>query len=175
MSRLLCWFAFEPSHFTIRCFQDRQSSFTGRSGTQQQLLLGPKIQPGSVLSTIRVSVGLQRHWMILKTPTTTDLFVSLTPTTLKMDSIQVHSPWTQTFSNQQTFWFGQIQHAPSTSASLNQTFLRIDSSDSAIQYSPADGWTQGNNELKLAGPEFGRNNSYTQIAGATIRYQFFGS
>ena len=38
-------------------------------------------------------------------------------------------------SNQQTFWFDQIQYAPSASASLNQSFLRIDSTDPAIQYS----------------------------------------
>jgi hypothetical protein len=39
-------------------------------------------------------------------------------------------------SNQQTFWFDQIQYAPSASVSLNQSLLCIDSTDSAIQYSP---------------------------------------
>ena len=82
-------------------------------------------------------------------------------------------------SNQQTFWFDQIQYAPSASVSLNQSFLRIDSNDSAIQYSPAGGWTLVNSdqyqiisdmELKIYG-----NVSYTQTTGATLTYQFFGS
>ena len=67
-------------------------------------------------------------------------------------------------SNQQTFWFDQIQYAPSANVSLNQTFLRIDSSDSAIQYS--SGWETLFQFI---------NTSYTQITAATLTYQFSGS
>ena len=77
-------------------------------------------------------------------------------------------------SNQQTFWFDQIQYAPSASVSLNQSFLRIDSNDSAIQYSPAGGWSYQaifSSGISL----FGGNTSSTQITGAALTYQFFGS
>ena len=67
-------------------------------------------------------------------------------------------------SNQQTFWFDQIQYAPSASVSRNQPLLRIDSSDSAIQYS--SGWES---LVQLI------NASYTQISGASLTYQFSGS
>jgi hypothetical protein len=67
-------------------------------------------------------------------------------------------------SNQQTFWFDQIQYNPSTSVSLNQSVLRIDSSDPVIQYS--SGWQS---LVQLI------NTSYTQITAASLTYQFTGS
>ena len=67
-------------------------------------------------------------------------------------------------SNQQTFWFDQIQYTPSANVSLNQSLLRIDSSDSSIQYS--SGWQS---LVQLI------NTSYTQITAATLTYQFSGS
>ena len=63
-------------------------------------------------------------------------------------------------SNQQTFWFDQIQ---CTSAS-DETFLRIDSSNPEIRYS--SGWQS---LVQLL------NTSYTQITGAALTYQFTGS
>ena len=67
-------------------------------------------------------------------------------------------------SNQQTFWFDQIQYDPSASVSLNQSLLRIDSSDPSLQYS--SGWQS---LVQLI------NTSYTQITGAELTYQFTGS
>jgi hypothetical protein len=79
-------------------------------------------------------------------------------------------------SNRQTFWFDQIQYAPSASVSLNQSLLRIDSSDSAIQYSPAGGWTDSfNTGIDPDSEIVSGNSSYTQITGATLTYQFSGS
>ena len=63
-------------------------------------------------------------------------------------------------SNQQTFWFDQIQ----CSSASDETFLRIDSSNPDIQYS--SGWQT---LVQLL------NTSYTQITGATLTYQFTGS
>ena len=67
-------------------------------------------------------------------------------------------------SNQQTFWFDQIQYNPSANVSETESVLRIDSSDSAIQYS--SGWQS---LVQLV------NTSYTQITSATLTYQFNGS
>jgi hypothetical protein len=67
-------------------------------------------------------------------------------------------------SNQQTFWFDQIQYNPSASVSLNQSLLRIDSSDPVIQYS--SGWQS---LVQLI------NTSYTQVTAAALTYQFTGS
>ena len=67
-----------------RC-QDRQPLFTGQAW--HQMLLGPKVQPGSVLSTILASVGLF--------PKTTGSFVTVGRVGFKMDPIC--SPWKQTF------------------------------------------------------------------------------
>ena len=74
-------------------------------------------------------------------------------------------------SNQQNFWFDHIQYAPSASVSLNQSFLRIDSSDSIIQYS--SGWQSSDESISYT--QFSQNTSYTQITGSTLTYQFFGS
>ena len=74
-------------------------------------------------------------------------------------------------SNHQTFWFDHIQYAPSAGVSQNQSLLRIDSSDSAIQYS--SGWQSSNEPISYT--QFSENTSYTQISGATLTYQFFGS
>jgi hypothetical protein len=77
-------------------------------------------------------------------------------------------------SNQQTFWVDQIQYVPSASVSLNQSLLRIDSNDSAIQYSPTDGWVQ--NDLDGLESSVGHGNAmFTRTTGATLTYQFFGS
>ena len=74
-------------------------------------------------------------------------------------------------SNQQTFWFDRIQYAPSASVSLNQSFLRIDASDSAIQYSGWEPVISPVNE-RMYYPD---NASTTHTTGATLTYQFSGS
>ena len=76
-------------------------------------------------------------------------------------------------SNQQTFWFDQIQYAPSASVSLNQSLLRIDSNDPEIQYSPAGVWQMLSIFVGFPGNEV--NISSTQINGAKITYKFSGS
>jgi hypothetical protein len=78
---------------------------------------------------------------------------------------------TANVSNQQTFWFDHIQYAPSASVSINQSLLRIDSTDSAIQYS--SGWQLSDEPISYS--QFNENTSYTQITGATLKYQFSGS
>jgi hypothetical protein len=75
--------------------------------------------------------------------------------------------------NQQTFWFDQIQYAPSANVSLNQSLLRIDPSDPAIQYGP--GWTPMDNSINYTSSESSGNISYTQTTGATLIYKFSGS
>ncbi|KAF8808392.1 hypothetical protein BYT27DRAFT_7337774 [Phlegmacium glaucopus] len=65
-------------------------------------------------------------------------------------------------AHQNTFWFDQIQYLPSSSASLDQSLVRIDSSDSAVQYS--SGW-QG----------FGGIVDLTQTTGSTVTYSFSGT
>ena len=74
-------------------------------------------------------------------------------------------------TNRQTFWFDYIQYTPSASVSLNQSILRIDSSDSVIQYS--SGWQSSDEPISYT--QFSENTSYTQITGATLTYQFSGS
>jgi hypothetical protein len=74
-------------------------------------------------------------------------------------------------SNQQTFWFDQIQYAPSASVSLNQSLLRIDSNDSAIQYS--SGWQS--EQLMIGTTQLYHTSKYTQTDGSTLTYQFSGS
>ena len=76
-------------------------------------------------------------------------------------------------SNQETFWFDQLQYAPSASVSLNQSLLRIDSNDPAIQYNPASGWLQETIFSGFQGNDL--NISSTQVDGATLKYQFSGS
>ena len=71
-------------------------------------------------------------------------------------------------SHQQTFWFDQIQFAPSASLSLNQLLVRIDSSDLAIQYS--SGWEYVDGSINDIS-----NISFTQTTGAVLTYQFTGS
>ena len=82
MSPFLYWNAFDPSH-TLR-LQDRRLLFTGRA--IQQMLLGPKIQPGSALSTIPASVGI----LAPGTTKTTGSFVAPTLQILKM--VNIYSP-----------------------------------------------------------------------------------
>ena len=74
-------------------------------------------------------------------------------------------------SDQQTLWFDQIQYQPSASVSPNQSLLRIDSSDSAIQY--GSGWQTLESLVQPEG--FYINISYTQINGTSLTYQFSGS
>jgi hypothetical protein len=74
-----------------------------------------------------------------------------------------------TVSNQQTFWFDQIQYAPSASVSLNQSLLRINSSDSAIQY--LSGWSH----LSQFSDLFIGNVSEAVANGTALTYQFSGS
>jgi hypothetical protein len=71
-------------------------------------------------------------------------------------------------SNQHTFWFDQIQYALSASVSLNQPLLRINATDSAIQYSPIDDW-QRMNVFPLG------LTILTTVNGSTITYQFSGT
>jgi hypothetical protein len=68
----------------------------------------------------------------------------------------------------QTFWIDQIQYAPSASVSLNQSLLRINATDSAIQYSPIDDW-QPVNVFPLG------LTIFTTVNGSTITYQFSGT
>jgi hypothetical protein len=82
-------------------------------------------------------------------------------------------------SEPQTFWFDQIQYAPSASVSLNQSLLRIDPSDSAIQFSP--GWQSMDRSISFTSNALAFNSSgnisYTQTTGtdANLTYQFSGS
>jgi hypothetical protein len=81
-------------------------------------------------------------------------------------------------SNQQTFWFDQIQYAPSASVSLNQSLLRIDSFDAEIQYTPAGVWNTTSSNVIFNIEEFpGKfgNITSTQIYGANLTYRFSGS
>jgi hypothetical protein len=92
-------------------------------------------------------------------------------------------------SNQQTFWFDQIQYAPLASANvslLNQPLLRIDPTDSAIQYqfenNTSSGWQSINiSSGSIYPPVPGQpislngNTSLTQTTGARLTYQFTGS
>ncbi|KAF8811573.1 hypothetical protein BYT27DRAFT_7240265 [Phlegmacium glaucopus] len=64
-------------------------------------------------------------------------------------------------SNQQTFWFDQIQYIPSSNVSLDQSLLRVDSSDPVMRYS--SGWQPLSDIVNL-----------TQTAGSTLTYQFSG-
>jgi hypothetical protein len=77
-------------------------------------------------------------------------------------------------SNQQTFWFDQIQYAPSASVSLNQQpLLRIDSSDPAIQYSPVNAWI--NDVSSVFGTVNDDNDLIPSVNGAMLTYNFSGS
>jgi hypothetical protein len=72
-----------------------------------------------------------------------------------------------TVSNQQTFWFDQIQYyAPFARVSLNQSLLRIDSRDSEIQYS--NGWNDANSNID-------GDYTFTFSNGAALTYEFYGS
>ena len=74
--------------------------------------------------------------------------------------------------SKQTFWFDQIQYAPSAGVSLNQSFLRIDASDSAIQYSP--GWQFNDNPINYTTTKFG-NYSLAGVDEGNLTYEFSGS
>ena len=83
-------------------------------------------------------------------------------------------------SNEQTFWFDQIQYVPSASVSLNQSLLRIDASDLAIQYSNL-GWVM--ELLSTTNYPNGTSVFYptqfvemsTTTSRANLTYQFSGS
>ena len=66
-----------------------------------------------------------------------------------------------TVLHQQTFWFDLIQYRPSSNVSLDNSTVRVDSSDLAVKYS--SGWRELNGIVNL-----------TQIAGSTVTYEFFG-
>jgi hypothetical protein len=68
-----------------------------------------------------------------------------------------------TFLHQQTFssWFDQIRYLPSSNVPLDNSTVRVDSSDPAVQYS--SGWTELDDIANL-----------TQNAGSTVTYEFFG-
>jgi hypothetical protein len=66
-------------------------------------------------------------------------------------------------SNQQTFYVDLIQYIPSSNVSLDQSLLGIVPSDPAILYSP--GWQQSKND----------SANYTQTAGSTLTYNFYGT
>jgi len=61
-------------------------------------------------------------------------------------------------------WFDQIQYLPSSNVSLDQSIVRVDSSDSAIRYS--SGWMEDSPSKSV---------NYTQTAGSTVTYEFSGS
>ena len=76
--------------------------------------------------------------------------------------------------SKQTFWFDRIQYAPSANVSLNESLMRIDANDSAIEYSP--GWQfldRPNNYT--ATPVLPGNCSFTGNNGASLTYEFSGS
>ena len=64
--------------------------------------------------------------------------------------------------HQQTFWFDQIQYLPSSNVPLDNSTVRVDSSDPAVQYS--SGWTELDGIV-----------NFTKTAGSTVTYEFFGS
>ena len=74
-------------------------------------------------------------------------------------------------SDGQAFWFDHIQYDPSASVSLNQSLLRIDSNDSAIQYS--SGWEFFLPPITYT--QFNMNSSVTPNNGSYLTYQFYGS
>ena len=67
-----------------------------------------------------------------------------------------------TVLQQQTFWFDQIQYRPSFNVPLDNSTVRVDSSDHAVVYS--SGWTELDGIVNL-----------TQNAGSTVTYEFIGS
>ena len=83
--------------------------------------------------------------------------------------------------SEQTFWLDQIQYAPSANVSLNQSLVRIDASDPAIQYSPATGseWNftvfpinYDSSTLQVAGLIYADiNRSSTTTNGAFLTYE----
>ena len=66
-----------------------------------------------------------------------------------------------TVLHQQTFWIDQIQFLPSSNVPLDNSTVRVDSSDPSIQYS--SGWKESDGIVNL-----------TQNSGSTIAYEFFG-
>ena len=66
--------------------------------------------------------------------------------------------------HQQTFWFDQIQYrlCPSSNVPLDNSTVRVDSSDPAVVY--ISGWTELDGIVNL-----------NQNAGSTVAYEFFGS
>ena len=65
-------------------------------------------------------------------------------------------------SNQQTFWFDQIQYLPSFNVSLDHSIVRIDSTDEAVQFS--SGWQSSAVMV-----------NHTQTAGSSVTLEFSGS
>ena len=66
-----------------------------------------------------------------------------------------------TVLHDQTFWFDQIQYLPSSKVSLDNSTVRVDSSDPAVQY--GSGWTELDGIVNL-----------TQTTGSTVTYDFIG-
>ena len=76
-----------------------------------------------------------------------------------------------TNQSEQSFWFDQIRYAPSANVLLDQSILRIDSTDTAITYSPGWLWlNQATNYTQLFG-----NTYYTQDNRAWFAFNFSGS
>ena len=77
--------------------------------------------------------------------------------------------------NRQTFWVDQIQYAPSANILLDQSLLRIDSTDPAIRYGPE--WSQ--TSLFNFSPILSYNASTTTCSSggsvSSFTYTFFGS
>ena len=76
-----------------------------------------------------------------------------------------------TVLHQQTFWLDQIQYLPSSSVALDKYIVRVDSSDPAVQFS--SGWTELLDIVNLTHSALDIAN-FTQSAGSTITFQFFG-
>ena len=76
--------------------------------------------------------------------------------------------------SQQTFWLDQIRYAPSANVtvSLNQSLVRIDSNNSAIQYSP--GWIFQDDPISYTTTQ-NPNISIAVNNGAFLTYEFTGS
>ena len=78
--------------------------------------------------------------------------------------------------SQQTFWFDEIQYAPSASVSLDQSLVRIDANDSAIQYGPASGWQFSNGPINYnSSVNNTLNSSFADVNDANLTYEFSGS
>ena len=167
MSHLLYWFNFEP--LTLSSFSGSgvtvygTSITTNASGTQDptwECFIDNKSIGWDISSDSGVG-GSQNNWILCGAGPFQD-----GPHMLTVNA---------NVSNQQTFWFDQIQYTPSASVQLlDQRFLYIDSGDSAIQYT--SGWSPpGGSGSGLSYTQGPVNGTSTNSPGSFLTYQFSGS